>query len=49
MAEAGVEEALAQLNSCPSNTAPTGNGWILTDDLHQIATPIVARRSASGL
>jgi hypothetical protein len=40
MAEAGVEEALAQLNSVPfNNTVPTGNGWILTDDLHQITTP----------
>jgi hypothetical protein len=41
MAEAGVEEALAQLNSVPfTNTVPTGNGWILAaDDLYQVGSP----------
>ena len=40
MAEAGVEEALAQLNSVTlTNTVPAGNGWDLIDGLHQLPTP----------
>lgn len=36
LAEAGVEEALAQLNSLPfSNAVPSGNGWTLVDGLYQ--------------
>ena len=40
MAEAGVEEALAQLNYLPlTNTVPEGNGWSLADGLYQVAAP----------
>jgi len=40
MAEAGVEEALAQLNSVPfTNSVPTGNGWSLAGDHYQIEAP----------
>lgn len=36
LAEGGVEEALAQLNSVPfSNAIPSGNGWMLVDGLYQ--------------
>jgi hypothetical protein len=37
LAEAGVEEALAQLNSAPfTNAIPTGNGWVLVDGVYQL-------------
>jgi hypothetical protein len=40
MAEAGVEEALAQLNSVPfTNGVPAGNGWVSADGLYQLALP----------
>ncbi len=40
MAEAGVEDALAQLNSVPfTNALATGNGWDFADNLHRITTP----------
>lgn len=37
MAEAGVEEALAQLNSVAfTNGVPSGNGWVLLDGVYQV-------------